>query len=167
MIGEACESSWCTCDTIAKVPTVGHLGDTSLVTPLVIVSGSFAIPREIQNELLIRLVSETNLTDFNRVRPTTCIQMAKTSYINVRPLGVSFRHFLCCQFNLCTISLRFNYVATHPQPLSTHFQQNHPFSTHYQLNRFIFDQTTHFQLQTIHFNVTNPLSPQATRFRHN
>ena len=35
MRGEACKSSWCTCDTIAKVPTVGHLRDTSLVTPLV------------------------------------------------------------------------------------------------------------------------------------
>ena len=131
MRGEACESSWCTCDTIAKVLTVGHLGDTSLVTPLVIVGGSFAIPREIQNGL--RLVSETNLTDFNRVRPilpewarahsqptaaqwhtpksqrqpaeasTTRISMGKTSYINFRTPGESFRLFLCRYFHLCMI----------------------------------------------------------------
>src|ERR1700678_2370207 len=29
---KACESGWYTCDSIWKVPTIGHLGRTSLVT---------------------------------------------------------------------------------------------------------------------------------------
>jgi hypothetical protein len=28
----ACESGWCVCDNLRKVPTVGHLGDVELVT---------------------------------------------------------------------------------------------------------------------------------------
>src|ERR1700678_1646287 len=31
---KACKSGWYTCDSIWKVPTVGHLGQTSLVTLL-------------------------------------------------------------------------------------------------------------------------------------